>query len=745
MKKNSTRGGGSSAAGPNPQPLMRQGEPTPLWLRLSPLCVVVAVFVVYFRVLGFDFVDLDDIPIIRLQYFIIGHLSNIPLAFTRDAFLGTSGTFYRPLQTVSFMIDAFIGGPGPLVYHLTNLLLHATASLCVFLLLFSLGYKRLPCLLLALLFSLHPMFVLMVGWVPTRGDLLLTIFVTLSFFVFVKSLKENKPILVPVHGVLFFLAFLSKETGIVVPALCLSYYHFELRKSSGRKLLYQFLIVWPLAGGAWYYLRSLLHSGELPANSLGLVALARNLRILPELLGKFLVPVHFQLVPLFSVFDTAVGVMAVAVVTWLIIRTGQRSNTRIHLGLLWFLLCLSPVMVFRNFDAAYIFDYFYHRAYLPSVGLMIVLAELFSRICRPEYVGRVAVGACATLVYFAGASFHELGYYSGALRFFTEGMRRTPRNAMCYNNRGVHYSSTLGNHEAALVDFNKAIEIYPGYLKAILNRAVTLEHLGRNREAIGDLQWVLGSNPNDPDIIFRMGDLRYLLNDFTGALADYNRVLGMNKLYPRIYSKRAGSQAMLGDPRASLRDAEQALEIDPKDEEAYNSRGLAKRLLGDLDAAKADFSEAIRIKKDYSRPYSNRGTIYLAQGNPEKAIEDFSKAIELDKGFAEAYSNRGSVEHQLGKDQAALKDLDEALRLNPDFVDAYQNRGVVKNVLRQFREALADFNQAIKLRPENGGVYLGRGISKHYLEDRAGACEDWKRASSLGSKEAAALLAEYCK
>ena len=195
--------------------------------------IALAVVAVYATALGFNFIGFDDMEILKQRYFIIGDLSKIKLAFTTDAFLGTNGSFYRPLQTVSFMLDALIGGPKPFIYHLTNLVLHIVGSLCVFWLLLTLGYQRLLSLLLALLFALHPMFVPMVAWVPTRGDLLLTIFVIVSFILFIKSFRANRPALVVWHGITFFLAFLSKETAVAVPALCLLYYYFELRKTPG--------------------------------------------------------------------------------------------------------------------------------------------------------------------------------------------------------------------------------------------------------------------------------------------------------------------------------------------------------------------------------------------------------------------------------------------------------------------------------------------------------------------------------
>src|SRR5439155_12553265 len=184
--------------------------PVPRWLRFAPLYVALAVVAVYATAPSFKFIGFDDTEILKQRYFIIGDLSKIKLAFATDAFLGTNGSFYRPLQTVSFMLDALIGGPKPFIYHFTNLVLCIVSSLCVFWLLLTLGYQRLSSLLLALLFALHPMFVPMVAWVPTRGDLLLTIFVIVSFVLFIKSFLANRPGLVVWHGITFFLAFLSK-------------------------------------------------------------------------------------------------------------------------------------------------------------------------------------------------------------------------------------------------------------------------------------------------------------------------------------------------------------------------------------------------------------------------------------------------------------------------------------------------------------------------------------------------------
>lgn len=77
--------------------------PVPRWLRFSPFYIALAVLAVYATAPSLKFIGFDDREIIKQHYFIIGDISKIKLAFTTDAFLGTNGTFCRPLQTVSFM------------------------------------------------------------------------------------------------------------------------------------------------------------------------------------------------------------------------------------------------------------------------------------------------------------------------------------------------------------------------------------------------------------------------------------------------------------------------------------------------------------------------------------------------------------------------------------------------------------------------------------------------------------------
>ena len=67
-------------------------------------------FFIYIKTVGFDFINMDDVAIIYNNLDTLMHWKNIGFAFKTDAFLGPHGDFYRPIQTVSFMLDAWISG-----------------------------------------------------------------------------------------------------------------------------------------------------------------------------------------------------------------------------------------------------------------------------------------------------------------------------------------------------------------------------------------------------------------------------------------------------------------------------------------------------------------------------------------------------------------------------------------------------------------------------------------------------------
>ncbi|MFH1999321.1 MAG: hypothetical protein ABIK28_06550, partial [Planctomycetota bacterium] len=93
--------------------------------------------------------------------------------------------YYRPLTTLTLMLNYAMGGSDPSVYHWTNVLLHLVCSIVVFFLVRAFMLKPWPCLIVALLFALHPSRTENVAWICGRTDILAGLFLFLSFLLFV--------------------------------------------------------------------------------------------------------------------------------------------------------------------------------------------------------------------------------------------------------------------------------------------------------------------------------------------------------------------------------------------------------------------------------------------------------------------------------------------------------------------------------------------------------------------------------
>jgi hypothetical protein len=82
--------------------------------RLQPehpvLWIVVAGFLVYPQIFGFDLTHWDDLPLLQIVNHLAGGLAGVVQAFKSNAFVSGSGTYYRPLLTLSFMISGLFGG-----------------------------------------------------------------------------------------------------------------------------------------------------------------------------------------------------------------------------------------------------------------------------------------------------------------------------------------------------------------------------------------------------------------------------------------------------------------------------------------------------------------------------------------------------------------------------------------------------------------------------------------------------------
>ncbi|HOF41561.1 MAG TPA: glycosyltransferase family 39 protein, partial [Candidatus Hydrogenedentes bacterium] len=115
------------------------------------------------------------------------------------------------------MLDVELYGLNPWGHHLTNILLHATATVLLFLLLGSLTDSLWPSALVAALFALHPMHVESVAWIAERKDVLSACFWFLTTLAYVRYVREPGLRRYAWIVVLYALGLMSKPMLVTLP------------------------------------------------------------------------------------------------------------------------------------------------------------------------------------------------------------------------------------------------------------------------------------------------------------------------------------------------------------------------------------------------------------------------------------------------------------------------------------------------------------------------------------------------
>jgi hypothetical protein len=129
--------------------------------------------------------------------------------------------YFRPLVVVSFAIDRLIYGLHAAGYHLTNLALHATATLLVWAIARRVLGRGFGAWAAAALFAVHPCHVQAVGWISGRTDVLASLFYLGALAIYLESRERPgaRVALSLLSVLVFLLALTAKEMAITFPVV----------------------------------------------------------------------------------------------------------------------------------------------------------------------------------------------------------------------------------------------------------------------------------------------------------------------------------------------------------------------------------------------------------------------------------------------------------------------------------------------------------------------------------------------
>ncbi|MDP9348744.1 MAG: tetratricopeptide repeat protein [Gemmatimonadota bacterium] len=194
--------------------------------------------------------------------------------------------------------------------------------------------------------------------------------------------------------------------------------------------------------------------------------------------------------------------------------------------------------------------------------------------------------------------------YLAALEDLGEAVRREPCFADVHNLIGLCLT-LVGRPEAAVDAFDQALGLNPRYVEAHLNRAITLNDLGRLEEARESFQHAMeadggGDGQFSSTVSARLANKHAELGDLyaeAGALAlaeeQYRRACEMRPRFLDLRNKLARTLLELGRTEEAVAELRAVLEVNPSFLAARSNLGLALYRLDDLEGARAEWERCV--------------------------------------------------------------------------------------------------------------------------------------------------------
>jgi tetratricopeptide (TPR) repeat protein len=619
--------------------------------------------IIYVQSLGFDYTNFDDNGIIQQKFAVIGNIHAIDTAFKTDPFINATGDFYRPVQTISYMVDAHFSRDKLWMFHITNLLIHILTCIALYFFLQFLELKKLTAFILALVFAVHPLFASGVAWVPSRGDILIGLEGILLFMTFGYYFKTKNVIYLVLHVLLFLVTIFTKETTVVFPLFFMYYYFLILKEKFNLKRLLPFFISWAAIFIFFFKLRSkVVANTGANMDVLGIISFFKNNTVIPTIIGKFFVPFNLSTLPLYDNTTTIIGVFFLLAMAYLTFEYSIEKKWAVLMGLLWFVLFVIPPTIYRLQNADTFFNYLEHRTYLPAIGLIIILGFFLDDHLEEKKFRVVFTWLyIPVIIIFMVLAWIHCGDYKNN---FTLSMRAASlNNPSGFSMRASDYL-IKGDTTDAVGDMDKAIELSP-----------------------------------DAGMYFQRGKIRARMLDHTGAEQDFSMALTMSPRLVDVLMARSVERRYLKRYEAAFRDIYSAIQIDSTNAKLYFSFGNLFMVVSNYNGALISYSKAISLQPAYADAYNNRAFVKIMNGNDTGAINDCHKAIALmhDKPNPIVFNNLGQAFRDMNEPDSAFNYFNKAIAMKDNFADAYFQRGKAKQKNNDSDGACKDWNKAVSL------------------------------------------------
>jgi len=543
------------------------------FLSLAVICALS--FCAYSFMLDGSFKSMDDkFSIVENKD--IRSFDNVKKIFTSSFFGGAH--YYRPLVTLSFMIEYHFFELNPFYFRLTNLTLHLLMSATCFFLIFRLTKNRDIAFWTALLFAVHPVNSESVWNIADRSILLCALFSLNAILCFVIFRQDKKIWAMAASYVCFVLGLLAKESAAMVPIILISYCWLQkdaLKRVAGGWIAGYFGFL-----SGFIILRKIIGITKIYAYDswdqlvLSFFAFLRGgltylrLFVLPTDLYFDRARRYFENFADPQIWIT-LGVYAVLIS--LLVYYRKRIDALVYFFIFWAcaeLLPVSQIVTSIGVQSYYISlaEHFLYSASIGVFAVMVIAARgLYEKNKQRGWARPTVVrfGVAGAMVFFLLTTVQQNIYAKYPVEVYKRSIAHNPHNARVINALGMEYADR-GDYKKAEKYFRQSLDSDPFREQARVALGKSLADQGRYWEAVQEYE--------------KIKDIE------EGSILDVNIALAYDYL---------------------IRDYKKRIQNDPHNAQLHYSLGVMLAKSKQYAKAQNAFHKAIELRPDYPEARQN--------------------------------------------------------------------------------------------------------------------------------------------
>jgi len=287
-----------------------------------------------------------------------------------------------------------------------------------------------------------------------------------------------------------------------------------------------------------------------------------NMRMLPEIAGKIVVPLTLSPYTTYSAFSTYLGTLVIIIaVLYFVMRRDEWVREKTFAAF-WIVIFLIPGLALLLSDSVYKYDYLEHRAYLSLAGFAIFVAL----ISRDFNINKKSWKQLFVVVLFSLSlmSYYYSGFFANGSTYWERAVEKSPNAAYAYFGLANIPETNETDINQTEKCYRKALQLYPG--NAIFHNNLGTLLLRQNRLASAEIE-LLKANTLDslnPLYLNNLGVVYGKQKNFDKAVEIYSKAHKL-KPYDHVPLINLGYCAYLkGEDRLAEDYYKQALAVNPK-------------------------------------------------------------------------------------------------------------------------------------------------------------------------------------